>query len=78
MSFIQRELNKISIALASGSSNYAELYAAQQALAWAADPTGFASPHAMLTGILEGSEDCSDGRHPLQSSDTHCLEPTLR
>lgn len=45
---------------------HAALYAAQQALAWAMNPQGFASPYAMITGIREGSEDClADSRPPL-------------
>lgn len=78
MSFIQRELNKISIALASAGGKRAELYAAQQALIWATEPAGFASPYAMIMGTQEGSEDCSADRHPLPSSGTHYPEPTSR
>jgi hypothetical protein len=60
VSFIQRELNRIEIALRQPQSrnHYAELYVAQQALAWALDPTGFAAPLTMITGTPAGSEDC--------------------
>lgn len=47
MSFIQRELDNIRLALSTyemGSDKYLELYAAQQALSWAMEPTGFNSP----------------------------------
>lgn len=57
MSFIQRELDRISYALTHDPSRdkYPELYAAQQALAWAMDPEGFKAPYKML--VPEG-EDC--------------------
>lgn len=46
MSFMQRELDRIGAVLRDGFNhpNHAELYAAQQALFWAQEPTGFASP----------------------------------
>lgn len=45
MSYIQRELDRIGAVLRDGFNhpNRAELYAAQQALFWAQEPTGFAS-----------------------------------
>lgn len=60
MSFIQRELDRISTALRENpqSSDYDRLYAAQQALSWASDPEGFASPMKHIKGILEVTEDC--------------------
>lgn len=65
MSFIQRELNRISTALRESpqSNDYDRLYAAQQALSWATDPNGFASPMKHIRGIQVGSEDCSAGPH---------------
>jgi hypothetical protein len=39
-------------------SDETELYAAQQALAWALDPTGFAAPFTTITGTRADSEDC--------------------
>ena len=67
MSFIQRELDKISAALRdpNAADDYDKLFAAQQALSWALEPDGFASPYASIypdataPGNLEGSEGCS-------------------
>jgi hypothetical protein len=69
MSFIQRELNRIEVALRQPQSGnrYAELYAAQQALAWAIEPTGFASPHATIMGTLADSGDCQPESNPASS-----------
>ena len=57
MSFIQRELNKISFTLCKTpyGLSYRELYAAQQALAWALEPDGTRSPFQMIMGTHEGS-----------------------
>ena len=65
MSFVQRELDRINTALNASehTSQRPELYAAQQALAWALDPTGVASPYAMITGTEADSADCSAHRH---------------
>lgn len=69
MSFVQRELDRIGAALraAQPGPRYAELYAAQQALAWAAEPNGFASPYNMITGTREDSEGCLPSLNPAQS-----------
>ena len=76
MSFIQRELDRLSSALRDGQTKpdvYAQVYAAQQALAWAMEPTGFASPTTMigraggLKDTQEGTEDCSGPHHLPQS-----------
>jgi hypothetical protein len=71
MSFIQRELDRIGDALRQPRPNnrYAELYAAQQALIWATDPTDFKSPFDMLgvTSTPEGSEDCQEESDHSQS-----------
>jgi hypothetical protein len=51
MSFIQRELDKLETELLKtpiDGTLYAQIYAARQALSWAMDPNGFASPFAML------------------------------
>lgn len=74
MSFLQRELDRLQGALLDPSNRdrYSELYAAQQALAWALEPGGYASPTRLLMGILEDLEDCSVHRHPLPSSDIYC------
>ena len=61
MSFVQRELDRIGEALTQPQSDnrYMELYAAQQALKWAVEPTDFKSPYDMLvTSTPAGSEDC--------------------
>ncbi len=64
MSFVQRELDRIGGALRQPQPNnrYAELYAAQQALLWAIEPTDFKSPYDMLvvTSTPEGSADCPE------------------
>ena len=83
MSFIQRELDRIGNALtgAQSGNRYAELYAAQQALAWAMEPTGFKPPYDMLasaTGTQEGSGDCPEenGRSlSLDNPDPHVCLP---
>lgn len=66
MSFIQREIDRIRFSLFAGSPNAKELYAAQQALAWALEPRGIKAPFDMVMGIPEGSVDCSEHprRHP--------------
>ena len=54
MSFIQRELDKVQIALRNepnGSERYNRLYDVQQALVWALDPRGAKSPYDMVMGI---------------------------
>jgi hypothetical protein len=71
MSFIQRELDRLGRALRVPQTpeSYAQLYAAQQALAWAMEPDGFASPFVAiarsssepLMGTQEDSGGCS---HP--------------
>ena len=64
MSFVQRELDRIGDALRQPQPNnrYAELYAAQQALIWATDPTNFKAPYDMLvvTSTPGGSGDCRE------------------
>lgn len=64
MSFVQRELDRIGDALRQPqpSNRYAELYAAQQALMWATDPTDFKAPYDMLvvTSTPEDSGDCRE------------------
>lgn len=59
-------------------AHYCQLYAEQQALAWALEPGGYASPLETiqeglvqpLTDTREGSADCSDRLHRFPSSDT--------
>jgi hypothetical protein len=60
MGFIQRELDRIAAALREPRSadEYRQLYAAQQALSWATDPTGFKPPYDAVVSTAEGSKDC--------------------
>jgi hypothetical protein len=67
MGYLEREMTRLSKALVDGGHRHAELYAAQQALAWALKPNGFASPLQMLTGTQGDSEDCSVAPRPPQS-----------
>ena len=68
MSFIQRELDKISTALSETTGpQYIELYAAQQALAWALEPDGIRSPFQMVMGTQADSIDYPLGSNPASS-----------
>ena len=69
MGFVQRELDRISKALAEASNGdrYTELYAAQQALAWALEPDAFKAPYSTITGTLEERVDCSEHNRPPRS-----------
>lgn len=60
MSFLQRELDRIRKGLLEprGDEEYRQLHAAQQALSWALEPTGFKSPYDTIMGTPEGLEDC--------------------
>jgi len=60
MSFVQRELDKIAVALREPRSaeQYAQLYAAQQALSWVLEPQGFKAPYDSVVSTSEGSEGC--------------------
>lgn len=80
MSFVSRELEKLSRALQSEpqGTHYAELYAAQQALSWALEPKGFKAPHSMIMGTQEDLEDCSgDTRHSLLPDTTDLIADAL-
>jgi len=61
--FVTRELSRIGIRLRKpdiSRSEYERLYAAQQALSWALDPTTFASPYELMAhDTQKGSADCS-------------------
>jgi hypothetical protein len=50
MAYIERELNRIEAALREPQTDerYCQLYAAQQALAWATEPDGFKSPYETI------------------------------
>jgi hypothetical protein len=77
MGFIERELNQVinAMSLPLGDKQYCHLYAVQQALSWALDPTAFASPLATvlnskiqpLRGTQEGLGGCSVHPHQPQS-----------
>jgi len=68
MSFIKRELDRISVALSDPCApDYEQLYAAQQALAWALEPTGYKSPYDAIRGTREDSADCPLLSCPLPS-----------
>lgn len=68
MSFVQRELDRISAALgAPNQAEYDRLYAAQQALSWALEPTGFKSPYDEIMGTLANSTDYLSLSCPLPS-----------
>jgi hypothetical protein len=64
MSFVKREADKIRASILENHPRKEELYAAQQALEWALEPSGIASPYAMITGIQANLEDCLAHRHP--------------
>jgi hypothetical protein len=51
MGFVERELERIQSALGDPSDpKQAALWAAQQALAWVLEPSGFQSPYGAITG----------------------------
>lgn len=59
MKFIEQELERISATLREPrTAEYDQLYAAQQALSWALDPTVFKSPYDLLNGTPAGSVNC--------------------
>ena len=60
MSFIQRELDRIAVALREPreGEEYSRLYAAQQALSWAMEPDWFKAPYDAFSGTAQGSEGC--------------------
>jgi hypothetical protein len=53
MGFIERESERISAAIVNPDNAGVrdQLYAAQQALGWASEPTGFKSPYDMIMGF---------------------------
>ena len=60
MTFVQRELHRLRIALLDHNHpKYQEIWAAQQALAWALDPSEFAPPFDAIMGNGEAPGDCS-------------------
>jgi hypothetical protein len=74
MSFIQRELERVVTKLQAGplaDDERGQLYAVQQALLWASEPTGFKAPYDMImrTNIPADLEDCPAGNGHSASSD---------
>lgn len=75
MGFIERELDRISAALGeAGQPDYGQLYAAQQALSWALEPTGFKAPYDTIKGIPANSTDCPPLSCPLPSEGSPGLD----
>lgn len=83
MSFVERELEKIRVAMSGQKLNSLpcqQLWAARQALEWALEPTGFASPTEAVsrerggafkvktTDIPVASEGCPEQIHHSVSS----------
>jgi hypothetical protein len=67
MSFFQREADRLRSALTETpmGDRFNELYAAQQAIAWATDPERITSPLDMIQRFNnhEGSRDCPSPLH---------------
>jgi hypothetical protein len=61
MSFVAREMEKLNkdLCMNPTGARYAEIFAAQQALAWALDPMAFKAPSALLICTQASSTDCS-------------------
>jgi hypothetical protein len=72
MLHVEEELARIERRLAAYPDpfEHAGLYTAQQALRWALDPNGFASPYWTVTRCRAGaSKGCSEGSRHLPSSE---------
>lgn len=71
MNHVEEELGRIAARLAAYPDpfEHAGLYAAQQALRWALEPSDYASPYSIIIrpGSAAGSRDCSEDSR-LQSS----------
>jgi hypothetical protein len=78
---VAREFERIEEALRQPQTDarYCQLYGAQQALAWALEPNGIATPYETIQrGLVrpltvdtpEGSRDCQESPRPVGSSDT--------
>jgi hypothetical protein len=80
MSFIQRELQRLGRALrnAPDGGDYAEIYAAQQALAWVLEPAVVQRPSLLLTSSEVGEADCWADIRLETLSETDRLESTRR
>lgn len=69
---VQLELNRIGERLKSPDPyQHAALFAAQQALCWAAQPEAYASPVDSILGSAEGGADCCPESHHPEFADTH-------
>ena len=73
MSFLSREISRLNVEIAANpdAPERDQLYAAQQAIAWASEPRAIKSPYDLIMGTQEGSADCSDAHHPTPFLDTH-------
>lgn len=80
MSYLARELARLNGALCDDptGARYPELYAAQQALAWALEPTVTQSPSAYLISSGGDVAGCSANDRPEMSLETECQAPSLR
>lgn len=69
MSFLERELERIHGALlvTDDKPTYDQLYAAQQALAWATEPSGAKAPYEMIMDTPGDSGGYSAVLRPSQS-----------
>lgn len=77
MGFVERELDRLAAALREPQppERYAQLHAAQQALAWTTEPQGFAAPLDMIDrdygapimGTPIVPTGCSDDRRQIPS-----------
>jgi len=74
MGFLERELERISEAVRSRQADqsdtdeYRQLYAAQQALAWALEPDGFRAPYeTILTDTPATRASCPASNNPSRS-----------
>jgi hypothetical protein len=69
MGFLQREYERLNEALRgkTNTGQFAQLYAAQQAIAWASDPVTYKAPSVMLTGTPADSEGCLSSKNPAGS-----------
>ena len=73
MSFLEREIARLAAAIVDPANiaRRAELYAAQQALAWTTEPSGYASPFDMIMrDTREEPEGCPVEHRPLPFLDT--------
>ena len=77
---ITKEMLRIREALIAEQNNVKrrELYAANQALSWALDPSCAAAPSIVLMGTPEARADCQVEPHPVQSSSTGGLDDMPR